>query len=316
MTCVGRSPRPERIMGDASMITLHQLQVFAVVADETSVSRAADRLCVSQPAVSATLAALRKEIGVDLVARDGRGIALTDAGRTMFKYAQTVLGLLDEAVEEVRSATTDEERPVRIATSSSLVSSVVAPILGTMRERRAGEGGDLPFSLAVGNRNAVWRMLAGRETDLALTTKPPTNQDFETLATMPNSFVVVSRPGSVFAGRLEHATWLVREDGAALRSVADEIIASLGIEPARIEIGSDDALLGSVEAGLGVGVLPHSTVESALRSRALVTVPTPMTPLDRPWHLITRRDDVNDRRISSFAADMVAADDRLTWTGS
>ncbi|MEM9515194.1 MAG: LysR family transcriptional regulator [Actinomycetota bacterium] len=295
------------------MITLHQLQVFATVAEETSVSRAADRLCVSQPAVSATLAALRKEIGVDLVERNGRGIALTDAGRTMHKYAQTMLGLLDEAVEQARSATTDEERPVRIATSSSLASSVVAPILGKLREWRARDQADLPFTLAIGNRNAVWRMLAGREADLALTTKPPSNQDFETLATLPNSFVVVSRPGAVFAGRLEQVTWLVREDGAALRSVADEVIASLAIEPVRIEIGSDDALLGSVEAGLGIGVLPYAAVESAIREHSLVTVPTPMTPLSRPWHLIIRRDDVNDQRITGFASDMVAAERRFDW---
>ncbi|MEM9746198.1 MAG: LysR family transcriptional regulator [Actinomycetota bacterium] len=294
------------------MLTLHQLQVFVVVADEMSVSRAAERLVVSQPAVSATMAALRREIGVDLIERDGRGIALTDAGRTMYKYAQTMVGLLDEAVEETRAVAFDDVRPIRIATSSSLVSAVVAPILGRLREERS----DLAFSMLVGNRNEVWRMLAAHETDIALTSKPPSTSDFETLATMPNSCVVVARPGSTFPGRLGQSTWLVREQGAALRSFADEIVAGLALDPDLVEIGSDDALLGAIEAGLGVGVLPRSAVDASLRERRLVIVPTDVTPLERPWHLVVRGHDGADQRIVAFAADMVLADPRFQLTTS
>ncbi len=292
------------------MLTLHQLQVFVVVAEEMSVGQAAQRLVVSQSAVSATLAAMRRELGVDLIERDGRGIALTAAGRTMYRYAQTMVGLLDEALEETRAAGRDDRRPIRIATSSSLVSSVVAPILARLREGQP----DLGFSLSVGNRNEVWRMLAAHEADVALTTGPPSTQEFATLATMPNSCVVVARPGLVFAGRLGQVTWLLREPGAALRSVADEVIAGLGLEPNVIEIGSDDALVGALEAGLGVGVLPSATAAPAVRVRRLTIVPTAVTPLERPWHLMIRRSDLHDERISEFAVDMALADDRFDWT--
>lgn len=289
------------------MLTLHQLQVFVVVADEMSVRRAAERLVVSQPAVSATLAALQRELGVELVGRDGRGIALTDAGRAMYQRARTILGLLDEAIDEIRALSSDTRRPVRIGTSSTLVSTVVAPILARLRQERD----DLTFSLEVGNRNEVWRLLAGRDVDIALTARPPANQDFETVATMPNPCVVISRPGLVMPGRLGHTPWLVREPGAALRSVADEVISGLGLDPELIEIGSDDALLGALEAGLGVGVLPRATVDAAVRERLLVLVPTSVTPLERPWHLVIRRSDAFDERIAGFASDMVMADKRF-----
>ncbi len=294
------------------MLTLHQLQVFVVVVDEMSVSRAAERLVVSQPAVSATLASLRKEVGVDLLERSGRGIALTDAGRTMYKYAQQVTGLIDEAVESVRETHRPDRRPVRIATSSSLVSAVVAPILARLREHQP----DLAFSLAVGNRNEVWRLLASREADVALTSKPPAIQDFETLATMPNSCVVAARPGTVFSGHLDHVPWLVRETGATLRSVAEEILTGLDLQPDLIEIGSDDALLGSLEAGLGIGVLPRDAIDAAIRSRRLVIVPTAMTPMERPWHLIVRRGEQLDDHIAEFTVDLVLADARFSWAGS
>lgn len=291
------------------MLTMHQLEVFVVVAEEMSVGRAAERLVVTQPAVSATLAALRREVGVDLLERNGRGIALTDAGTTMYQYAQRVLGLIDEAIDATNAAGGRRLRPVRIATSSSLVSTVVAPILAKLRSTQP----DLAFTLAVGNRNEVWRMLAAHEADLALTTRPPSNRDFETLATMPNSVVLVARPGLVFPDHLDQATWIVREQGAALRSIADEVITGLHLDPHTIEIGSDDALIGSLEAGLGVGLLPRAAVEGAVRARRLVIVPTSMTPIERPWHLIARHSDMLEEQVGEFAADMVLADERFEW---
>jgi DNA-binding transcriptional LysR family regulator len=272
-----------------------------------SVRRAAERLVVSQPAVSATLAALQRELGVELVGRDGRGIALTPAGRAMHVRAREMFGLLDEALDEIRALSSDARRAVTIATSSSLVSTVVAPILARRRQERP----NLAFSLEVGNRNEVWQLLADRDADIALTSRPPVSQDFDTIATMPNPCVVAARPGLVLSGRLGHTPWLVREPGAALRSVVDEVITGLGLDPELIEIGSDDALIGALEAGLGVGVLPRVTVDAAVRERRLVLVPTSMTPIERPWHLVIRHSDALDERIAGFASDMVMADERF-----
>lgn len=293
------------------MLTLHQLQVFVVVADEMSVRRAAERLVVTQPAVSATLAALQRELGVELVTRDGRGIALTAAGRTMYRRAREVLGLLDDTITTIRSTNGDAGRPMRIAASSALMTTVITPILGRLRTERP----DLAYSLTVGDRIEAWRMLAARDTDIALTSRPPSSQGFDTVATMPNPCVVVARPGVALMGRLAHTAWLVREAGTTLRSIADEVIAGLGFDPELIEIGSDDAVVGAVEAGLGVGVLPREAVEISIRERRLVVVPTAVTPLERPWHLIVRRGDLDDDRIAGFVSDMVAADPRFVRAG-
>lgn len=281
-----------------------------VVAEELSVGRAAERLVVSQPAVSASMATLQRELGVTLIERSGRGIALTDAGRSMYKYAQLVLGLVDEAIEATHAADTATHRPVRIGATSSLVSHVVAPILSWLRKHDPG----VRFSLEVGNRIQVWRQLASHETDLALSTQPPSTQTFVSLATMPNSFVLVGRPGSVLAGRLADATWLVREEGATARAASDEVLARLGIEPSTMVIGSDDAIRGAIEAGLGIGVLPGEVVGDALRTRQLVQIPTHATPLAQPWHLVVRRGERLDERLRQFVADMVHADPRFSWT--
>ncbi|MGH9269412.1 MAG: LysR family transcriptional regulator, partial [Acidimicrobiales bacterium] len=88
-------------------MTFTQLRAFVEVAAAGSVRQAAAHLVVSQPAVSAAVAALQRELGVALVVRDGRGLQVTPAGRVFARYAREVLGLLDEA----RAAATGQIDP-------------------------------------------------------------------------------------------------------------------------------------------------------------------------------------------------------------
>lgn len=292
------------------MLTLHQLEVFIVVADEMSVGRAAERLHVSQPAVSASLAALQRELGVDLIARHGRGIELTPGGKALLRYAGLVVGLVDEAVQATRAAGAQVQRPIRIAATSSLVTHVLAPILAQLRIFDP----ELDFTVEVGNRSQVWKLLANHEVDVAMSTQPPSVEPFVSLATMPNSFVLVARPGAVWAGRLGDVTWVVREEGATTRAASDEVIARLGINPKMLVIGSDDAVKGSVEAGLGIGLLPADVVADAVRHRTLVTIRSSATPLSQPWHLVVRKAERIDPRVRQFVGDLVHADARLQLT--
>lgn len=294
------------------MLTLHQLEVFIAVADEMSVGRAAERLHVSQPAVSASIAALQRELGVELIARSGRGIELTPGGRALLRYASLVLGLVDESTQAVKAAAAQLSRPIRIGATSSIVTHVLAPILAQLRVFEP----DLAFSLEVGNRSQVWRLLANHEIDLAMSTQPPSIEPFVSLATMPNAFVLVARPGAVWAGRLGEVTWVVREEGATTRAASDTVIAQLGISPQLLVIGSDEAVKGSIEAGLGVGLLPMDVVAEAVRLRQLVTVRTPATPLSQPWHLVARTGEPLEGAVKQFVSDLVHADARLSWTAS
>jgi DNA-binding transcriptional LysR family regulator len=293
-------------------LTLHQLEVFAVVADELSVGRAAARLNVSQPAVSASLATLQRRVGAELIEKSGRGIQLTPAGRELQRYARLVLGLVDEGVTAARAANEQASRPIRIGATSSLVTNVIAPILSRLREHDP----NLQFTLEIGNRSKIWGDLANHETDVVVSTAPPSTVPVLSVATMPNAFVLVGRPGTVWAGRLEAVTWLVREPDATTRAASDELLARLGITPATIVISSDDAIRGSAEAGLGVAVLSLDSVTDALRRRDLVTVHTSATPMSQPWHLVIRETDRLDARLMSFVSDVVHADPRFQWTAS
>ena len=295
------------------MLTLHQLQVFVTIADHRSIRRAADQLVVTQPAVSASLAALERAVGAELVARAGRGIELTEAGLVMERYARLLLGLVDEAIAATQFAHDPVTAPVRVGATTASADHMLMPMLARLREHRP----TLQFTLEVGNRARIWQLLAERQIDAAISSRPPSGA-FESLATRPNEFVLVAKPGVVWAGKLGEATWLVREDGSSTRAATEEVMALLHISPPTLAIGSNAAIQRSAEAGLGVALLPAEAVAEALKHRSLSPIRTKATPLRKPWHVITRVGEQLSASTRQFVEDLVdlGGDFEMTVAGT
>src|SRR4051795_4488002 len=145
-------------------MTFGQLNTFLALARAGSVRGAAAALVVTEPAVSAAVGARQRDLGVELVARQGRGIVLTPAGETLARYAAELLGLRDQALREIRGA-----RVLRLAAVTTAAEHVVPPLLKAFREQAP----QVDVSLEVGNREQVFEMLARRQVDLAIGGRPP-----------------------------------------------------------------------------------------------------------------------------------------------
>jgi DNA-binding transcriptional LysR family regulator len=178
---------------------------------------------------------------------------------------------------------------------------MLMPLLARIHTQRPA----LQFTLEVANCRGVWQMLADRTVDLAISSRPPSTLAFESVATRPNEFVLVAKPGLVWAGRLAEATWLIREEGSSSRAATEETIARLGIAPTTLTIGSNAAILRSAEAGLGVGLLPAEAVAAPLKTRALAAIRTPATPLRKPWHIVVRANEALTASARQFVDDLV-----------
>src|SRR5437763_12778170 len=110
-------------------MTLTQLRTFLTIAETGSIRAAAERLVVTQSAVSASLTALQKSLGVRLIRREGRGLRLTEAGETYAEYVRGLLGLLDEARNAAAAVADPERGELRIAALTTAGEQILPGLL-------------------------------------------------------------------------------------------------------------------------------------------------------------------------------------------
>jgi LysR family transcriptional regulator, low CO2-responsive transcriptional regulator len=282
------------------VLTLNQLRTFLAVAETGSVRAAAEQLVVTQAAVSASLAAMQRSLGLQLIRPDGRGLRLTSAGEEYAAYAHRVLGLLDEARLAAAAAADPERGELRIAAVTTAAEQIVPGLLSGYRRQHPHTG----VLLEAGNRDRVRTLLEHHRVDLALAGRPEPGWDVRVHAVRPHELVVVSAPElaaeSVAAGSgpagaagasgmlrwLSRQAWLLREPGSGTRLSTEALLAELDITPPTLTVGSNGAIRESAAVGLGVTLVSRDAVAQELASGRLAEVRVPGTPLHRDWYLI------------------------------
>lgn len=272
-------------------MTPHQLRTFLAVADAGSVSDAADQLVVSQSAVSASVAGLQRELGVRLLERHGRGVRLTEEGSIYAGYARRILGLLDEALLAARDGHRPERGHVRLAAVPTAAEQVVPAYLATFRERYP----EAQVGVDVGSRDDVFRRLIAHEVDLVVAGRPPPSSSLVSQAVADNELVLVAAPrlvpsvrGRADLSELARMPWLLREPGSGTRETMLGYLAEHELAPAQLTLGANGAVIAGAAAGLGVTLVSRSAVTREISAGQLAVVRAPGTPMDKPWHVVTR----------------------------
>lgn len=260
------------------------MRSFVAVADTGSVRAAARRLVLTESAVSAAIAALAREVGVPLVERDGRGLRLTPAGHTYAGYARTILGLHDEALSAARSDADPAHGRVRVAAVTTAGEHVLPALLAAFLARHPG----INLQLEVGTSERVWELLAAHQADLAIAGRPPQDLGHAVVrAVRPNTLVVVAAPAVARSFELGRTRWLLREAGSGTRTTCEALLAGWEVDPPRLTLGSNGAVVAGAAAGLGVTLVSSDAVASELANGQLAEVATPGGPLHRPWHAVS-----------------------------
>jgi DNA-binding transcriptional LysR family regulator len=276
-------------------ITLTQLRAFLAVTETGSVHSAARQLYVSQPSVSAAVAALGRELGADLVERNGRGIRVTKAGAAFAPYAAEVLGLLDQGKEAAREAVGPELARVRIAAVNTAGEYLLPPLIDAYRKLVP----DVELLLEIGNRRTVLERVASRSVDLGIGGRP-LRKEVDGRAFFDNELIVVGKDPKE---NLAEATWLLREEGSGTRATTERFLSDAGIQPREIlTLGSNGAVKQALGLGLGVTLISDQAVARELKAGELKRIPAPGTPLRRPWYALVRRGLAPRPAVESFLA--------------
>lgn len=269
--------------------TLRQLRVFTAVARNGSVTRAAEELHLTPPAVSMQLKELESDIGLPLFDRTGRAVKLTLVGEHLVVYAQRILSTLREAEGAVAR--------LRGLAGGTLVIGMVSTakyflprLLAQFREEHPG----IDFRLSLGNREALVRQLQDNEVDLAVMGRPPRELETraEPFAAHPHAVVaasnhrladVESMPAAALAGE----GFIVREQGSGTRSAMEQFFRDHGLRPHIVmEMASNETIKQAVIANMGLSFLSLHTLGLELERGLLRIVAVDDLPLVRRWHIV------------------------------
>jgi DNA-binding transcriptional LysR family regulator len=279
-----------------------------------SVTAAADELVVTQPSVSAAVAALSRELGTPVTEREGRGIRPTPAGTAFAPFAADVIGLLEEGRRAAREAAHLADRRLRLAAVTTAAESFVPPLMRAFGQTNDGIG----LTLAVGNREQVLDLVLDHHADVAIGGRPPRDPRIQATAILPNEFVLITAPddphargGMIDAAELERRVWLLREQGSGTRVVNEEFLATAGLQPQTLTLGSNGAIKQAARAGIGVAFISRATVALELEAGLLAALPVRHRPAARRWYAMCstigpRRAAVE--RFMSFVASPAARD--------
>lgn len=265
-------------------VTLTQLRTFALVARLGSLRAAAAELGVSEPAVSAALAALRSDLADPLFVRAGGGIELTPGGRALAAHARDIVGLADRARREVAEATTATGR-LRVLATAACEEQAAGALVDAFTARVPGAAVDVVRAPAAGLAGA----LAEDRCDLALGARPVPlpGQQLTSVPVLRWQRVLVAGRGHRLARPAPPAATSVRWLGgpAGWEPGTEEhrwAAAVPGLpDPERMESETD--ALAAVRAGHGVLLALGHVVRTDLQDGALVRVPFPGTPLTGMW---------------------------------
>ncbi len=282
-------------MSRIDQLTLKQLRALSVVASERTISRAAEALNLTAPAVHSQLKTLEELFGCALLNRGGKdGFTLTAEGHALLSAYGETRAALERALHQIDALGKGLSGSVVLGVTST--AKYFAPgIVASLRDRMP----DVEVRLRVGNRETTIAALAAHELDLCIMGRPPRWPRVNATVVGDHPHLIVAAPDhrlaasdQVTADDLLAEHFVMREPGSGTRILTTRYLDELGNgrEVDTTDMGSNETIKQSVISGLGIALLSGHTVVEELRSGRLVALRCPGMPIVRQWFLVELAD--------------------------
>lgn len=267
------------------------LKAFYQVAISGNFSRAAEELFISQPALSRQVAALEKELDLQLFARQGRHVVITDAGRRLLTYAEKIIRLSNEAKKEMLEYKDLSTGELTLGASTTIANYLLPRVLSLYQKKNPGIG----IHLRVGNSSEIEEMtsegkidlglIAGRVIHPKLYQEQFAEDELVLVVSKNNDDIRQVESATDFTQWLSKNTFLCREDGSDTQRFLEELLLQFKIEPKdRFVFGNTEAIKRAVINNMGVAFLSRYTFVYELQLGLLV--PITRINMKRPFLLI------------------------------
>jgi DNA-binding transcriptional LysR family regulator len=274
-------------------VLIFQLEAFLAVAERRSVSRAAKALYLTQPALSARLKNLERELGIDLFVRTPKGVRLTEAGEAFRPYAQRVLETLAQGREVLAGLATGEAGRLMIGAAPAAGAYLLPRLVKRFQDVHPG----VQVHVVTGHSEDVLEMVLRERVQIGLI-RELGHPDVVTVPIFVDEVVLVVVPDHPFAAAgeielqdLDTARLILFDRTSSYFELTSPFFREAGFVPKGLmEIDNVEAAKKMVEEGLGAALLPRSAVADELDSGTLVEVKvTGAPPVRRTIAAIRRR---------------------------
>lgn len=281
---------------------LTPLRYLLVIAREGHMTRAAERLGITQPALSSMLKKLEAEVGVELLHRTGRGVEPTEAGLVLIERAKQVLATLDGGLEEVRELAGLERGRIRVGGGATATTYLLPGIVSAFRVEHPG----LRFYVREAGSTEVAEAVIAGTLDLGVVTEPvrvPGGANLLHEDWIEDELRLIVPDGDRLAGRrsfgwndLEGRAMVAFEPGSAVRLLIDDRLARHGVRAEVVmELRSIESIKRMVTAGVGVALVSRFALGEGEGLRAA------SEPLTRRLALVRRSDRLPSHAAGAFA---------------
>lgn len=262
------------------------LRIFCAVAEEGSITRAAQRLQYVPSNVTGRIRQLEEGLRTSLFVRSNRGMELTPAGKILLGYAREILNLLGEAEKSVQA----EDKPrgqLRIGAIESTAAAYLPERLADYYARYP----EVNLSLNTGNSSVLMQQVVNREIDGAFVYGPVTHPHLKQIPYYQEELVLLTEVGAESLQEQLHKPMLILSTGCTHRSRVERLLAEAGVQhPRIIEFGSLEAVIGGVASGLGVALLPRSNAAMLSKESNMKAMTLPKSYRELVVHFIYHRD--------------------------
>jgi len=261
--------------------TLNQLHVFQKVFETKSITKAADQLFMTQPAVSIQLKNFQQQFKTPLYEYQGRGIVITEFGKQIAKIVGSCMNNLNEL--EILSSAYDNILKGKLKIASASTGKYVIPFfLSDFLKQHKG----IDLALNVTNKSMVVESLLNNKIDFAIISTLPDNIEINEELLIENKLYLVGLSKQNFISK----PLIFRENGSATRLVMEGYFNKFKKGVKKIELESNEAVKQAVLANIGISILPIIGLKNEIKSQQLEIIPQKNLPITTQWRIVWRKD--------------------------
>lgn len=285
-------------------LSLNQLKAFYHAADSGSITRAAQRLFITQPAVSMQIRSLEAQCGVQLFQRIKKPLELTDSGKRLYQVARKIFSLVGEAERILSEESRVNFEPLKIGSTKTLVRHFLAGYISEFRKAFP----TIQIQIDEGSSEEMLKSIVEKRNDVAIVGRLPYEEKLKAIPFIQDELVLLAAPGHPLCSKDEVSiedlvgeNLILREKGSGTRRLIDRLFEEKGLfYSAFIETGNVDFLKEMVCTGNGVTLLARMGVDRDLASGSLVALPIKDGPFILNIDVVISRDRTLSRADEEF----------------